>query len=479
MRNKTPLLTNLDGAHASPGGAGDVRPVGLAPLRRRRPWQAYLPPFDRWQAAVGTAPAPALEGRVTKVVGLTIEAQGPSVEVGHLCTIQRADGEPLLAEVVGFRQENVLLMPLGEMWGVAAGARVAATGRVLAVPVGPHLLGRVLDGLGQPADGLPMPAPVDWYPAVSSPPAPLTRPPINRVLGVGVRAIDALLTCGRGQRLGIFAGSGVGKSTLLGMMARYTEADVNVIALVGERGREVREFIERELGEEGLKRSVVVMATSDQPPLVRIKAAYVATAVAEYFRDQGQDVVLVMDSVTRFAMALREVGLAAGEPPATRGYTPTVFAQLPKLLERSGQAPMGSITGFYTVLVEGDDISEPVADTVRGILDGHLVLSRRLSDEGHYPPIDVLASISRIMSHVVDKEHAAAAARFRAWLSQYREAEDLVAIGAYKRGTNPDLDEALDRLPDMRALLRQDAGEGVTFKEARRALLQVVRGDEP
>lgn len=463
-------------AEVSSRGAPVDRPLGLYPLRGRQPWQHYLPPFNRYVDAVDTCAQVTLEGRVTKVVGLTIEAQGPAVEVGHLCEIETGAAEPLLAEVVGFREQRILLMPLGEMWGVAEGARVTATGRVLMVPVGPHLLGRVLDGLGRPADGKPADPPAAWYPTAAAPPAPMGRPPIDRILSVGVRAIDGLLTCGRGQRLGIFAGSGVGKSTLLAMMARYTEADVTVIALIGERGREVREFLERQLGPAGRQRSVVVMATSDQPALVRIKAAHVATAVAEYFRDQGLDVVLVMDSVTRFAMAQREVGLAAGEPPATRGYPPTVFAHLPKLLERSGRAPGGSITGFYTVLVEGDDLSEPVADTVRGILDGHLVLDRRLADEGHYPPIDVLASISRLMPHLVDAEHGGAAAQIRAWLSLYREAEDLVAIGAYKSGTNGDLDEALARLPAIHAFLRQTDNEGFSFEDARRELLAVAQG---
>ncbi|MEX2355547.1 MAG: FliI/YscN family ATPase, partial [Thermaerobacterales bacterium] len=394
-------MGSLDLGKREERGAERLRRIALKALDRQPGLDAYQPPFARYQAAVGAKLPIIREGRVSKVVGLTIESRGPGVQVGELCLIAPGSAGEVLAEVVGFRDTAVLLMPLGEMRGVAPGARVVATGDHLTVGVGDHLLGRVLDGLGRFMDGRPahdgLP---ERYRVERAAPPPMSRPPIRTPLSVGVRAIDAMLTCGRGQRLGIFAGSGVGKSTLLSMIARNTSADVSVIAMVGERGREVREFVENDLGPEGLARSVVIAATSDQPPLVRIKAAHTATAVAEFFRDQGLDVLLVMDSVTRFAMALREVGLATGEPPATRGYTPSVFAQLPRLLERSGSTEGGSITGFYTVLVEGDDLSEPVSDTVRGILDGHVVLSRNLASKGHFPPIDVLESISRVMPEV-------------------------------------------------------------------------------
>lgn len=410
-------------------------------------------------------------GRVAQVVGVTIESDGPGVTVGQLCNVFPAGGgQPLLAEVVGFRDTRALLMPFGQMENVGPGCEVRATGAGLVVNVGPGLLGRVLDGLGQPMDGLGVIGSTATYPANGQPPNPITRSRISTALPVGVRAIDGVLTCGRGQRLGIFAGSGVGKSTLLGMIARNTAADVNVICLVGERGREVRDFLERDLGDEGLRRSVVVVATSDQPSLIRIKAAFVATAIAEYFRDQGNDVMLMMDSVTRLAMAQRELGLAIGEPPATRGYTPSVFALLPRLLERSGTAETGTITGFYTVLVEGDDMNEPIADAVRGILDGHIVLSRRLASQNHYPAIDILESISRVMIEIVPPEQTAAAGRLRSVLATYREAADLINIGAYVAGSNPEIDRALAVIDATNAFLRQGVNERVTFAETAQRL---------
>ena len=404
-------------------------------------------------------------GRVSQIVGLTIESIGPTTNMGDLCLIQPRKGRGIPAEVVGFRDQKVLLMPLSDLTGVGPGSLVTATGSPLMVPVGEALLGRILDGLGQPLDHKGY-VPVTKYRSVQgSIPQPLERQRIKDHLSVGVRAIDGVLTCGRGQRIGVFAGSGVGKSTLLGMMARHTEADVNVIALIGERGREVREFIERDLGPDGLARSVVVVATSDQPALVRIKGAMVATTIAEYFRDLGRDVLFVMDSVTRLALAQREVGLAIGEPPATRGYTPSVFALMPKLLERTGPGPTGTITAFYTVLVEGDDMNEPIADTVRGILDGHIVLNRALAERNHYPAIDVLASISRLMVEVTSQEHQELAAKLRAALAAYAEAEDLINIGAYAHGSNPEIDEAIRLYPGITAFLRQGIDERSGFSD--------------
>lgn len=416
-------------------------------------------------------------GRVTQLVGLTIESRGPGVNIGELCRIYpKGPAEPLFGEVVGFRDSRVLLMPLGDMADIGPGSEVVATGRQLTVEVGPGLLGRVLDGLGRPMDGAGPIETVAAYPVHAAPPSPLSRTRIKEILPIGVRAIDAILTCGRGQRMGIFSGSGVGKSTLLGMIARNAAAAVSVIALIGERGREVREFLEKDLGDEGLARSVVVAATSDQPALVRIKAAFVATAIAEYFRDQGLDVTLMMDSVTRFAMAQREVGLAVGEPPATRGYTPSVFAILPRLLERSGTSPRGSITGFYTVLVDGDDINEPITDSVRGILDGHIVLSRRLAAQNHYPAIDILGSVSRVMPDLVHKDHYQAAAQLRSLLATYREAEDLVNIGAYVKGSNPNIDRALRFVEPINSFLRQAIDETTPAAESIDRLRQLMAG---
>jgi flagellum-specific ATP synthase len=409
-----------------------------------------------------------VSGRVTDVIGLVVEASGPGAPLGSLCHIVGVE-RVIPAEIVGFRTGRVLLMPLGELAGVAPGSRVVLVREKPIVRVGDAMLGRVLDALGRPLDGR---GPIEVeaeYPLYGERMNPLDRRPIREPLDLGVRAINALLTCGRGQRLGIFAGSGVGKSALLGMMARYTRAEVTVIALVGERGREVREFVERDLGD-GLSRSVVVAATSDQPPLVRIRGAFLATTIAERFRDQGRDVLLMMDSLTRVAMAQREIGLSVGEPPSARGYTPSVFGLLPRLLERAGQGREGSITGLYTVLVEGDDMNEPIADAARSLLDGHVALSRRLASESHYPAIDVLGSISRVMVDVVPPEHRAAAARVRSWLATHRDAEDLINIGAYARGSSAAIDEAISRLPAITAFLRQPLDHRAPMTESVAAL---------
>ncbi|NLU40678.1 MAG: flagellar protein export ATPase FliI [Firmicutes bacterium] len=419
------------------------------------------------RAAIRATDPITANGRIKQVIGLTIESAGPAAQIGELCHIHsRYLSEPVSAEVVGFRGDRVLLMPLGDMEGIEPGSEVVASGHSLRVPVGPGLLGRVLDGLGRPLDGREPPHAETYYPVTNSPPSPLSRRRISQPLGMGVRAIDGLLTVGRGQRIGIFSGSGVGKSTLMGIIARNTEADVNVVALIGERGREVREFLERDLGEEGLSRSVVVVATSDQPALVRLKGAFVATAIAEYFRDQGKDVMLMMDSVTRFAMAQREVGLAIGEPPATRGYTPSVFATLPKLLERSGTSANGSITGLYTVLVDGDDMNEPVADSTRSILDGHIILSRKLASKNHYPAIDVNASLSRVMVEITDDSHREAAGKLRDVLATYAEAEDLINIGAYNHGSNPRIDYAIGKIDAVNRFLRQSVQERSSLEQA-------------
>lgn len=416
-----------------------------------------------------------VNGRVVQVVGLVIESQGPDVQIGDLCEVRFRNRDTMLrAEVVGFKTDRVLLMPLGDITDIGPGCDVLSMGRPLGVNVSPALLGRVLDGLGNPIDSLgPIPA-SEFYPLSSAPPHPLRRQAIERPLSVGVKVIDGMLTLGMGQRVGIFAGSGVGKSVLLGMMARNTEADINVIALVGERGREVKEFLDRDLGPEGIARSVVIVATSDQPPLVRLKAALTATAIAEYFRDQGKNVLLMMDSVTRVAMAQRDVGLAIGEPPATRGYTPSVFALLPRLLERSGAGEVGSITAIYTVLVEGDDMNEPVADTVRGILDGHFVLSRHLAAKYHYPSVDVSASVSRVMPQIVSQEHYEAAGRIRELLATYEESQDLVNIGAYKAGSNPRVDWALSHIDEVNGFLCQQMDENFTYDFTEQQLSQLA-----
>ncbi len=416
-----------------------------------------------------------VSGRVTDVIGLVIESTGPGLPIGGVCSIERRDGSGTTgAEVVGFRKNRVLLMPLGDVAGIEPGNRIVVVRDRPAVAVGPGLLGRVLDGLGAPLDGAGAIA-IEREVSLYGPPInPLARAPIREPLDLGVRALNALLTCGRGQRLGIFAGSGVGKSSLLGMIARATRAEVNVIALIGERGREVREFIERDLGPAGLARSVVVAATSDQPPLVRIRGAFLATAIAEYFRDRGLDVMLMMDSLTRLAMAQREVGLSIGEPPTARGYTPSVFAMLPRLVERAGASGSGSITGLYSVLVEGDDLNEPVTDCARSLLDGHVVLARALANQGHYPAIDVLKSISRLMRGIVPAEQAAAADRVRAWLATYADAEDLITIGAYAAGSSAKIDEAIAKIEPVRAFLRQRLDERSALADSQAALAQLA-----
>ncbi|MBQ7516661.1 MAG: flagellar protein export ATPase FliI [Schwartzia sp.] len=430
------------------------------------------PNLKKFTQAIDDAEPIKMSGKITQIIGLVIESRGPNVSMGELCYISsRFPGvPPIPAEVVGFREGLVLLMPIGEMQGIGPGCEVVSAQKTLQVKVGPQLLGRVLDGLGNPMDGKgPIMSKLE-YPLHAAPPDPLQRPRIHDSLFVGVRPIDGLITLGSGQRIGIMAGSGVGKSTLLSMIARNTEADVSVISLVGERGREVRDFIERDLGEEGLKRSVVVVATSDRPALVRIKGAMTATAIAEYFRDQGRRVVLMMDSVTRFAMAQREVGLTIGEPPATRGYTPSVFALLPRLLERAGTSAKGSITGIYTVLVDGDDMNEPIADAVRSILDGHIVLSRAIAAQNHFPAIDVLASVSRVMSDVVDKKHMEASRNLRALLATYKEAEDLIHIGAYVKGSSKKIDEAIAKIDAINSFLCQGVFEQTTFEEMEKQL---------
>jgi flagellum-specific ATP synthase len=405
-------------------------------------------------------------GRVAQVVGLVVEATGLSASVGELCEIHPGRSVPASrAEVVGFRGDRVLLMPLGDLRGVSPGSEVVRTRQPLSAQVGPGMLGRVLDGLGAPLDdGGPLP-PGEPRPLHAAPPHPLKRARVLRPLATGVRAVDGFLTLGRGQRMGIFSGSGVGKSMLLGMMARGTEAEVTVIALIGERGREVRDFLERDLGPEGLARSVVVTVTSDKPALVRVKGALLAATIAEYFRDRGSQVLLLMDSLTRVAMAQREVGLATGEPPTARGYTPSVFALMPQLLERSGCGPEGAVTGIYTVLVEQDDMNDPIADAARSVLDGHVVLSRRLASGNHYPAVDVLESVSRVMHDVATPEHRHAAAEGRRHLATYRDAEDLVQIGAYARGSNADIDAALDHRPRLLELLRQAPDELSEFQD--------------
>ncbi|WP_458413901.1 flagellar protein export ATPase FliI [Schinkia sp. CFF1] len=402
-------------------------------------------------------------GRVTRVIGLMIESRGPESSIGDLCYIHVGvkRKRTIPAEVVGFRDSFVLLMPYTTIQDISPGCLVEATGDSLEIKVGSGLIGGVLDPLGLPMDGSPLPKGLTAVPTDQSPPNPMKRPPIDEEIEVGVRAIDSMLTVGKGQRIGIFAGSGVGKSTLMGMIARNSEADINVIGLIGERGREVREFIERDLGEEGLRKSVVVCATSDQPALMRLKGAYTATAVAEYFRDQGYNVMMMMDSVTRVAMAQREIGLAIGEPPTTKGYTPSVFSILPKLLERTGTNDMGSITAFYTVLVDGDDMNEPIADAVRGILDGHLVLDRALANKGHYPAINILKSVSRVMNNIVTKEHRQAAEKLRDLLATYIDSEDLINIGAYKRGSSKDIDEAIRYYPKIISYLKQETDEHI------------------
>ncbi len=406
-------------------------------------------------------------GKVVNVVGLTIESNGPEARLGDICyiypDINAKSG--IMAEVVGFKNEKVILMPYESVDGIGSGSLVENSKEPLTVQVSNQVLGRTLDGLGRAADGLDMIYGTK-YTVEAPPPDPLSRVIIHEVLPLGVKAVDGLITVGKGQRIGIFAGSGVGKSTLMGMFARNTKADINVIALIGERGREVREFIERDLGPEGMARSVVVVATSDKPALERKKAAQTATAIAEYFRDQGKDVLLMMDSLTRFSMAQREIGLASGEPPVSRGYPPSVYSEMPKLLERAGNGEKGSITGLYTVLVDGDDFNEPITDTARSILDGHIMLSRKLGHKNHYPAIDILQSISRCMSSIADKSHKKAAGRLKNVLATYNEAEDLINIGAYKRGSNPEIDYAMEKIGRVNEFLLQDVDEKFTFEQS-------------
>ena len=434
--------------------------------------------FDKYFQAIERTEPIKTNGKVTQVIGLIIESHGPGAVLGELCYVfPNSSSKKIQAEVVGFKENKTLLMPLGDLRGIGPGCEVVATGDSFRVGVGPGLLGRIIDGLGNPLDGK---GPLEFcqeYPVNGNPLNPLNRKRITEQLSIGVKAIDGLLSIGKGQRVGIFSGSGVGKSTLMGMVARNTSADVNVIALVGERGREVREFLEKDLGEESLKRSVVIVATSDQPALVRLKGALVATTIAEYFRDQSYDVMLMMDSVTRFAMSQREVGLAVGEPPATRGYTPSVFALLPKLLERSGTSMQGTITGLYTVLVDGDDTNEPIADAVRGILDGHIVLSRDLAMQNQYPAIDVLASVSRVMIDIVDEGHSKAANEARSIMATYRDAKDLIDIGAYARGSNPKIDYAITKIDTIIEFLKQGIAEQVSLDQAVSHLKSIVRSD--
>ena len=412
-------------------------------------------------------------GHVSKIVGLTIEADGPEANIGELCEIKATrEGRSVYAEVVGFREGKTLLMPIGNLVGVGPGSKVVATGSNLSVAVGRELTGRILDGLGNPIDGGGPIHPEASFTVDHQAPHPLTRKRITEPLPLGIKAIDGLLTIGKGQRVGIFSGSGVGKSTLMGMIARNTKADVNVIALIGERGREVREFLEKDLKNEGLARSVVVVATSDQPALIRLKGAFVATTIAEYYRNCGFDVLLLMDSLTRFAMAQREIGLSVGEPPVSRGYTPSVFGQMPKLLERAGCSENGSITGLYTVLVDGDDMTEPVTDAARGILDGHIVLSRAFANRNQYPAIDILGSISRVMPDVITPEHKALAAEIKKVMAIYRDAEDLINIGAYARGSNEKIDYAISVIDNIQAFIEQGVGENFTFDE----VLEIIGG---
>lgn len=416
-------------------------------------------------------------GKIVNLVGLTIESVGPDAKLGDVCRIYpetEEDGKPILAEVVGFKDKKTLLMPFDVAEGIGLGCIVENTAQPLTVKVSEELLGKVLDGLGNPIDGTEIHG--QAYSVESTAPDPMSRTIIDTVLPLGVKAVDSLITVGRGQRIGIFAGSGVGKSTLMGMFARNTKADINVIALIGERGRELREFIERDLGEEGMRRSIVVVATSDRPALERNKAAKTATAIAEYFRDQGKDVLLMMDSLTRFSMAQREIGLASGEPPVTRGYPPSVYSEMPKLLERAGRNDKGSITGLYTVLVDGDDFNEPITDTARSILDGHIMLSRKLVHKNHYPAIDVLQSISRCMSQITDKEHRRLAGKLKNVMATYNEAEDLINIGAYKAGSNPDIDYSISMIKEVNAFLQQDVEEKVDYEESLELLKSMFDG---
>ena len=431
--------------------------------------------FRQMVRQVYNAETYSLTGKIENIVGMSIEASGGRAAVGDICRIYNGDsGSQVTAEVVGFKNDHILLMPYSDMNGISAGNFVRNTGRQLTLRMGEFLRGRIINAMGQPIDGKAPFEGGELYCVDSSYINPLRRPPIRERMEFGVKAIDGMITIGKGQRIGIFAGSGVGKSTLMGMIAKNVKADINVIALVGERGREVLEFVQKDLGEEGMRRSILVVATSDQPAMLRKKCPSVATGIAEYFRDQGYDVLLMMDSLTRFAMAQREIGLAIGEPPVSRGYTPSMYAEMPKLLERSGNFDKGSITGVYTVLVEGDDTNEPIADTVRGILDGHIVLSRALANSNHYPAIDVSASISRLMVEIVEQEHRQLASRLRDILSTYEKNADLVAIGAYKPGTNRNLDYALSKIDAVNEFLMQDINEAFSYDQCVERLKSIL-----
>ncbi len=440
--------------------------------------QSDLPVVDfaKYRHLLSSVSTYSIKGKVTELTGIVVRAVVPGVRIGELCFIVPYHGRPpIKSEVVGFRDQEVLLMPLGELEGIGLGNDVIPTGHTLTVRVGEGLLGRVLDGLGDPLDAAEK-GPLRYeteYPVTANPPDAMKRERVTRPLSIGIKSIDAMLTVGEGQRVGIFAAAGVGKSTLIGMIARHTEAEINVICLVGERGREVRDFLEKDLGEEGLARSVVVVSTSDQPSLVRLKAAYVATAIAEYFRDQGRKVILMMDSVTRFARALREVGLAVGEPPARQGYTPSVFSTLPRLLERSGNSDKGSITAFYTILVAGDDMNEPVADETRSILDGHIILSRAMAARNHYPAIDVSESISRVMDSIIDEDHRDAARKLREVVANYEKERDLILIGAYEEGSDPKVDYAIEKIEEVNNFLKQGVDERIGIEEAVEMLKEI------
>jgi len=425
-----------------------------------------------FEKKIESRPLFAQLGKVSRIIGVTIESTGPNSAIGDLCKIKLRDGTTVLAETVGFSDNKVLLMPLEDVGGLYVGAPVEKVEDKITIKVGTDLLGHVLDGIGRPIDGNKIKH-YENKSIYSSAPNPLVRKRIKEPLSVGVRAIDGFLTLGKGQRIGIMAGSGVGKSTLLGMIARNTSADINVIGLIGERGREVREFIEKDLGEEGLKRSILVVSTSDSPALLRVKALYTATTIAEYFRDLGYDVLMMVDSITRWAMAQREIGLSIGEPPTTRGYTPSVFANMPKILERAGNSVDGSMTAIYTVLVEADDMNDPIGDSVRSIVDGHIVLSRKLADSSHYPPIDILASVSRLMTEVADKEHLEASKFIKDIYASYIDSKDLIEVGAYKKGSNPKVDVALAEIENINNFLRQDIYEKTDYKETLAMLIDI------
>lgn len=431
--------------------------------------------IDKYRQIITKSETVRVNGKVIDVIGLVIVSVGPNAVMGEICSIVDQKGnEVCKAEVVGFKNGKVLSIAIGEVHNISPACEIKASGKNFSVGVGKELLGRVIDGLGNPIDGK---GPIDYSSFRESyrePPNPLERKRISAPIQTGVRTIDGLLTVGKGQRAGIFAGSGVGKSVLLGMIARNTSADVNVIALIGERGREVREFIERDLGEEGLQKSVVIVATSDKSPLIRMKGAYIGTTIAEYFRDLGMDVLFMMDSVTRFAMAQREIGLTIGEPPTTKGYTPSVFSLLPKLLERAGNTEKGSITGLYTVLVDGDDMTEPIADAVRSILDGHIVLSRKLANKGQFPAIDTLQSVSRVMPDIIDHDHYQRAMRFNEIIATYKEAEDMINIGAYVKGSNPQIDHALSKISQLRSFLKQEIFEKALYDESVERLSNII-----